>query len=63
MPTETQLHVGDAVLLTRSGHAFRSTERATVIAAHGNAAHTVLRVRWCDGRETFVPLSAIEVPH
>ena len=59
MPTQTQPRSGDGVLLTRSGHSPRSPERAIVLAVFGEGSKAVLRVRWCDGRETFVPVNAV----
>ena len=58
MQTETQPRVGDGVSLVRSGHAPRLLERATVVGVYGKG--TVLRVRWCDGRETFIPRQVVQ---
>jgi hypothetical protein len=60
MPTQTQPQVGDGVRLTRSGHSPHSPECAIVVAVFVQGQRTVLRVRWCDGRETFVPANAVE---
>jgi hypothetical protein len=59
MQTQREPRVGEGVLLVRSGHAPRSSERATVVAVYGNG--TVLRVCLCDGRETFVPRQVVEM--
>jgi hypothetical protein len=58
----TQPRVGDSVQLTRSGHAPGSCERATVLAVYGKQPRTVLRVRWAEGRESFVPVVAVQAP-
>jgi len=60
MPRQRRPQVGDGVLLTRSGHSPRSLECAVVVAVLGEGPRTVLRVRWCEGRETFVPVNAVE---
>jgi len=62
MPTQSQPQVGDGVLLTRSGHSPRSPECAIVVAVFGQGIQAVLRVRWCEGHETFVPANAVKVP-
>lgn len=59
MPSQIQPHVGQRVQLTRSGHSHHASENATVVAVYGQGHRTVLRVRWCEGRETFVPASAL----
>jgi hypothetical protein len=56
MQPHRQPRVGDIVRLIRSGHAPGSPERATVVAIHGSGTRKVLRVRWCEGHDTFVPL-------
>jgi hypothetical protein len=55
-----QPRVGDSVQLIRSGHAPGSCEQATVIAVYGKQPRTVLRVRWAEGRESFVPVVAVQ---
>lgn len=54
--TDTEIHVGDRVALPRSGHSCSSAELGTVVAL----LETVVRVRWPDGRETFVPRTLVE---
>ena len=50
-----ELHVGQTVALQRSGQSCGSREAAVIVEIRGD----VLRLRWCDGRETFVPLGAV----
>lgn len=54
--------LGQAVSLIRSGHSPRSPERGIVVDVLGAGHRAVLRVRWCEGRETFVPVSVVDVP-
>ena len=56
-----QPHVGDGVRLTRSGHSAGSAERGTIVAVLGRSETTVLRVRWSDHLETFVPAHIAQV--
>jgi len=51
-------HVGDVLRLVRSGHVAGSGEPAVVVAVHAGEKAFVVRVRWHDGRETFVPVGA-----
>jgi hypothetical protein len=48
-------HVGDAVRLTRSGHSAGTAESGTVVAVLGAPGTEVLRIRWSEHLETFVP--------
>jgi hypothetical protein len=61
MPSHTLPHVGDAIRLTRSGHSAGSTECGTVVAVFGKPGTEVLRVRWSEHLETFVPVSVAQV--
>jgi hypothetical protein len=54
-------HVGDAVQLTRSGHSAGSAERGTVVAVLGRPGTEVLRIRWSEHLETFVPAHVAKV--
>jgi len=56
-------HVGDEVRLTRSGHSAGSAERGTIVAVLGGSGMQVLRVRWSDHLETFVPAHVAEIDH
>jgi len=47
--TRERYRVGDAIRLTRSGHTHAEQGVVTSIVSD------CLRVRWSDGRETFVP--------
>jgi len=60
MPSQTLLHVGDAVRLTRSGHSAGCGERGTIVAVLGNPGTEVLRVKWSEHLETFVPAHVAE---
>jgi hypothetical protein len=61
MTPRTQPHVGDAVRLTRSGHSAGCGERGTVVAVLGKPGTEVLRVKWSEHLETFVPAHVAEV--
>ena len=63
MPSRTPPHVGDAVRLTRSGHSAGSAERGTIVAVLGRPGTEVLRVKWSECLETFVPAHVAEVDH
>jgi len=54
-------HVGDEVRLTRSGHSAGSAERGTIVAVLGGPGTQILRVRWSDYLETFVPAHVAEI--
>jgi len=51
--------VGELVEMRRSGHS--AGEAAMVVALHGPAEKVILRLRWPDGRDTFVPLHAVSL--
>jgi hypothetical protein len=61
MPSRTLPHVGDAIRLTRSGHSAGSTERGTVVAVLGRPGTEIVRVRWSEHLETFVPVGVAQV--
>jgi len=61
MPSQTQPHVGDAIRLTRSGHSAGCGERGTIVAVLGKPGTEVLRVKWSEHLETFVPLHVAEL--
>jgi hypothetical protein len=61
MPSRTLPHVGDAVRLTRSGHSAGCAERGTIVAVLGRPGTEVLRVRWSEHLETFVPAGIAEI--
>ena len=58
-----EAHVGDGVMLTRSGHSAGSVERGTIVAVVGRSGTEVLRVRWSDHLETFVPAHVAQIVH
>jgi len=60
MPSHTLPHVGEAIRLTRSGHSAGSAERGIVLAVLGRPGTEVLRVRWSEHLETFVPATVAE---
>ena len=61
MTSHTLPHVGDAVRLTRSGHSAGSAERGTIVAVLGRPGAQVLRIRWTEHLETFVPADVAQV--
>jgi hypothetical protein len=61
MPSQTQPHVGDAIRLTRSGHSAGCGERGTIVAVLGKPGTEVLRIKWSDHLETFVPAHVAEL--
>jgi hypothetical protein len=61
MPSQTQPHVGGAVRLTRSGHSAGSGELGTIVAVLGKPGTEVLRVKWSEHLETFVPAHVAEL--
>jgi hypothetical protein len=52
-------HVGEAVRLTRSGHSAGAGEWGTIVAILGRPGTQVLRVRWTEHVETFVPADLV----
>jgi hypothetical protein len=54
-----QSHVGDAVRLTRSGHSAGAEELGTIVAVLGRPGTEMLKVRWSEHLETFVPAHVI----
>jgi hypothetical protein len=50
-----ELRVGQTISLQRSGQSCGSREHAVIAAIRGD----ILRLRWRDGSETFVPLGAL----
>jgi hypothetical protein len=61
MTSQTMPHVGDAIRLTRSGHSAGSGELGTIVAVLGRPGTEVLRVKWTEHLETFVPAYCAEV--
>ena len=61
MPSHTQPHVGDAIRLTRSGHSAGCGERGTIVAVLGKPGTEVLRIKWSEHLETFVPMHVAEL--
>jgi len=63
LPSRTLPHVGDAVRLTRSGHSAGCGERGTIVAVLGKPGTEILRVKWSECLETFVPVGVAEVDY
>jgi hypothetical protein len=56
---ELEPHVGDRVRLTRSGHSAGAAEGGTVVAILGRPGTQMLRIRWTENLETFVPADLV----
>jgi hypothetical protein len=52
---QPEFHVGQTIALQVSGHSCGSREDAEIVAIRGG----ILRLRWPDGHETFVPVAAV----
>jgi hypothetical protein len=59
MPVTIAPAIGTHVQLRRSGYSPGCAEQATVLEVLTRGKQTVLRVRWSDGRDSFIPASVL----